>query len=93
MSTLANLDHRGAVEHPEPVTTALAQHALGAARQALAVVHPETEAYGALDDIDYACLLALLIADDIVALDRLLAEYRLVVERQWCDRRDAPLPR
>lgn len=92
MSTLANLDHRVAVEHPELVTTTLAQHALGAARQALAVVHPETEACDTLHEVDYACHLALLIADDIVALDRLLAEYRLVVEREWCERRDAPLP-
>jgi len=92
MSTLANLDHRVAVEHPELVTTTLAQHALGAARQALAVVHPEIESLGDLDGIDYGCHLALLIAVDIVALDRLLAEYRLVVERQWSERTDAPLP-
>ena len=95
MSTLANLDHRIVIEHPELVTTTLAQHALGAARQALAVVHPETEAYGEfddLDDLDYGCHLAMLIAVDIVALDRLLAEYRLVVERQWRERVDAPLP-
>ena len=92
MCTVANLDHRVAVEHPELVTTTLAQHALGAARQALAVAHPEIETLGDLGDVDYGCHLALLLATDIVALDRLLAEYRLVVEHQWCQRRDAPLP-
>lgn len=92
MSTLANLDHCVAVEHPELVTTTLAQHALGAARQALAVAHPELDAYGELDEVDYGCHLALLIAVDVIALDRLLAEYRLVIERQWRERIDAPLP-
>lgn len=69
-----------AVHHPELVVLELLQHALIAARSALAGPHPEVNARGCLGDVDHTCHVALLITVHLDALHTLLLRYRLAVD-------------
>jgi hypothetical protein len=90
---MTDLGHALAVARPELVVTTLLQHALGATRHALAGVHPEigddSLDLGELDDDAH---FALLIALHLVDLDKLLSQYRAVVEAQWRDYDNADIP-
>lgn len=69
-----------AVEHPELVVLDLLQHALRAAHDALAVVHPEIDFDGILPALDEQCHLAMLIGGDLTFLQLHLESYRVAVE-------------
>ena len=73
-------DYALAVEHPELVVLDLLQHALVAARDALAVVHPEIDLDRILPPLDEQCHLAMLIEGDMTFLQEHLRSYRIAVE-------------
>jgi hypothetical protein len=73
-------DDRLLAHNPELFVLELLGHALGVARRALAILHPETGAaadYGPLAD---ECHYAMLIAADIDVLTSRLAKYRWALE-------------
>lgn len=89
---MTNIAHTLAVARPELVVTTLLQHALGATRHALAGVHPELGADDDLGEVDEESHLALLIVIHLGDLDKLLSQYRAVVESELRDYGNDDLP-
>jgi hypothetical protein len=79
MST-ATIDPSLAYEHPELLVLELLQHALAAARQALAAPHPEILAKKDLGPLADECHIAMLIALHLDDLHTLILKYRATLE-------------
>jgi len=75
-----NVDAHLALGHPEIVVLELLEHALAAARRALAAAHPELDIEGDLGPLEDACHWAMLIDVDIGGLLRRLGNYRVAIE-------------
>lgn len=83
MAAVAPLEREIGESHPDLVVTTLLQHALAAARVTLGATHIELGQGGDLGQVDHDTHLALLIDIHLDALDKLLVEYRQVVEKRW----------